>query len=202
LGGGLGNKKEVLLALIANGADVKVVSEWYGPAIFQASTIGFPEVVKAMVEKGADINAEGAFFAQTEGALLKGYTPITIAAYKDHLDLVKYLIGAGAKTGEGVEGKFFNSKTKCLTKVTDKTAIYYAIENGNLDMVKFLVESGGKWDKRLKLDQVKEKGLGVNDLGQQVYITTCFNDGAFTPSMYAKAAKMDEIFSYLKSKGL
>ena len=30
------------------------------------------------------------FFGQTEGALLKGYTALSIAALKDHLELVKY----------------------------------------------------------------------------------------------------------------
>ena len=148
---GFGNREAVMLALINNGADVKVVSGGYGPAIFQASQTGFVSVVKAMVEHGADINTEGSFFGQTEGVLLKGYTPLSIAALKDNLELVKYLIGAGAKTDIGVEGKFFNSKTGCLTKVSDKTAIYYAIENGNVDMVKFMVESDVKWWKRLKI---------------------------------------------------
>ena len=188
---GLGNLKEVMLALINNGADVKIVSDVYGPLIFQAAQIGYPEVVKAMVEKGADINAEGSFFGQTEGALLKGYTPLTIAAYKDHLELVKYLIGAGAKTDIGVEGKFFNPKTSCLTDVSDKTAIYYAIENGNVDMVRFMVDADVKWWKRLKIHQIKEKStsIGINALGQavKIYSTTCFQAGEYTPSLYVNA---------------
>jgi ankyrin repeat protein len=155
-----------------------------------------------MVDKGANVNTDGQFFAQTEGALLKGYTPLTIAALKDHLELVKYLLAAGAKSDKGVEGKFFNVKTNCLTGVTDKTAIYYAIENGNLEMVKAMVESGANWATRVTIKQVKERGTGFNMLGQQVYVTTCFDSDIYTPSMYAKAAKQAEINAYLKSKGL
>jgi ankyrin repeat protein len=59
LGGGFGNKEEVILALIANGADVKVESDWYGLAILQAAQIGDASVLKAMIEKGADINTQG-----------------------------------------------------------------------------------------------------------------------------------------------
>lgn len=202
LAAGLGTKQDVMMALINNGADVKIVSENYGPLIFQASQTGYVDVVKAMVDKGVDVNTDGQFFAQTEGTLLKGYTPLTIAALKDHYDLVKYLINAGAKTDKGVEGKFFNTKTNCLTKVTDKTAIYYAIENGNMAMVKFMVESGAKWDVRLKIDQIKERGTGFNTLGQKVYVTTCFDADLYTPSSYAKANKMEEMKDYLKSKGL
>ena len=205
LGSGFGNVKEIMLALINNGADVKLVSEGYGPLIFQACQAGIVEVVKAMVEKGADINTEGSFFGQTEGALLKGYTPLTIAAYKDNLELVKYLIGAGAKSDIGVEGKFFNSKTLCLTKVSDKTAIYYSIENGNLSMVKFMVESDLKWWKRLKIHQIKERSVssGTNVLGQAVtiYKTACFGAGEYTPSLYARNCKEDEIRKYLWEKG-
>jgi len=191
LGAGLGNKKEVMLALIANGSDVKITSDWYGPEIFQAAQTGFTEVVKAMVEKGADINTEGTFFGQTEGASLKGYTPLIIAAYEDNLDMVKYLIGAGAKTDAGVEGRFFNPKTSCLTKVSDKTAIYYAIENGNVPMVKFMVDADVKWWKHLKIHQIKERSIsqGINGLGQAVtiYTTECFDAGEYLPSMYVNA---------------
>ena len=203
---GLGNLKEVMLALINNGADVKITSEVYGPMIFQATQIGYPEVVKAMVEKGADINAEGSFFGQTEGALLKGYTPLTIAAYKDNLELVKYLIGAGAKVDMGVEGKFYNSKTSCLTKISDKTAIYYAIENGNVEMVKFMVDADVKWWKRVKIDQIKERSVsqGINGVGQGViiYSTSCFEAGEYTPSLYVNAVTKNKKTTATQNGGL
>jgi len=203
---GLGNLKEVMLALINNGADVKVTNEVYGPFIFQATQIGYPEVVKAMLDKGADINAEGSFFGQTEGALLKGYTPLTIAAYKDNLELVKYLIGAGAKVDIGVEGKFFNSKTSCLTKVSDKTAIYYAIENGNVEMVKFMVDADVKWWKRVKVDQIKERSVsqGINGVGQGViiYSTSCFEAGEYTPSLYVNAVTKNKKTTANQNAGL
>jgi len=190
LNGGTGNRKEVMLALITNGADVKLESKWFGPVIFQACQIGYTEVVKAMAENGADINMEGTFYGQTEGAMLKGYSPLIIAAYENNLDLVKYLIGAGAKTDAGVEGRFFNPKTGCVTKVSDKTAIYYAIENGNAEMVKFMVDADVKWWKRLKIHQIKEHSVSAGNVGGQavtIYTTTCFDAGEYLPSMYTNA---------------
>ena len=199
--GGFGAQSNVMLALINNGADVKTESEIYGPLIFQAAQTGFTEVVKAMVEKGADINAEGKFFAQSD-AQLTNYTPLTIAAFKNHVDLAKYLIGAGAKADKGVEGKFFNEKSKCLSKVSDKTAIYYAIENSSMDMVKLLVESGEKLWKRIKIHDMKKNELGVNVFGQPVEVITCFGAGEYIPSRYAKTLKLTELEDYLKAKGL
>jgi ankyrin repeat protein len=206
LNSGFSGYPNIILALINNGADVKAEGEIYGPMIFQATHAGFTDVVKAMVEKGADVNTEGKMFWQTEGALLKGYNPLIIAAMKGHLDLAKYLLGAGAKTGNGVEGKFFNEKTKCLTKVTDKTAIYYAIETGNMEMVKAMVESGEKWWTRVKVHEIKERSIshGTNMAGQAttIYSTRCFGAGEYIPSRYAKTMDMDEIQDYLKSNNL
>ncbi len=149
-----------MLALINNGADVKIESNIYWPLIFQAAQTDSVDVIMAMVEKGVDINTDGKFFAQSD-ALLRCFTPLTIPALNNHLELVKYLITAGAKTEKGVEGKFLNEKTKCLTKVSDKNAIYFAIENGNLEMVKFIAESQGNWAKRVKLHDMKKNELGA-----------------------------------------
>ncbi len=201
LNGGFGGYSNVMLALIKNGADVKIESAVYGPLIFQAAQTGSVEVIKAMVEKGVDLNTDGKFFAQSD-ALLTGYTPLTIAALKNHLELVKYLISAGVKTDKGVEGKFLHDKTKCLTKVSDKTAIYFAIENGNLEMVKFMAESQSNWSKRIKLHEMKKNELGVNVFGQKVEVISCYGAGEYIPSRYARAIKLPEIEDYLKTKGL
>lgn len=183
---GLGNVKEIMLALINNGADVKMNNEAYGPLLFQAAQTGITEVVKAMIEKGADINAEGRFFGQTEGALLTGYCALTIAAMKDNLELVKYLIGAGAKTDIGVEGNYYNARTRCLTHVSDKTPIYYAIENYNAEMVKFMAEADVKWWKRLKIHEKKQHGTEAV-VGGTAYVTSCFGAGLYVASMYIDA---------------
>jgi ankyrin repeat protein len=198
---GYGTNTSVMLALINNGADVKIESEAFGPMILQAAQSGSVDVVKAMVEKGSDINADGRFFAQSD-AQLKGFTPLIVAVMKDHLDLAKYLLGAGAKTDKAVEGKFMNEKTKCLSKVSDKTAIYFAVENGNMEMVKLLAESGGKWFDRIKIHEMKKKELGTDVMGQKVEVVSCFGAGEYIPSRYAKAVKLTEIEDYLKTKGL
>ena len=192
---GFGTKKEVMLAMINNGADVKIVNDNFGSLIIQASQTGFTEVVIAMKDKGADINAEADLYDDNSKASVKGFTSLTVAAMKNNLDLVKYLIGAGAKSNEGIHGLY--AKNGCVTTISGKTAIYFAIENANIEMVKFLAESGEKWWKRLKIHDKKKK------LDNGVYTTySCFDVGEYTPSMYAKENKQDEMKSYLKSKGL
>ena len=186
MGLGFGGHPEITIALVNNGADVKAVHPNNGPMIFQSAQMGSTEAVKAMIEKGADINTEGRFAGQAD-IQLKGFTLLTIAASLDNFELVKYLMSAGANTEIGIDGRFRSAKTNCVTKVSDKTAIYFAIENGNVDMVKYMVDADVKWWKRVKIYEVKQKSQGTDIFGDAVTITTCFGAGEYTPSLYVNA---------------
>lgn len=190
-----------LLLLVKAGADVKEVDEKWGSVLNLAIRKGYLNLVKAIVEGGADINAESKEYDEKAGQYIKGFTPLTVAAMTEKLDIVTYLLGAGSKPSEGVFGFSFNFKTNCATTVTNKTAIYYAIENGNLPMVKVLVEKGEfNWDlKPFKMNQMKQSSTNYG-YNVTTTITKCTSDGAYFPASYAKACGQVEIRAYLKEK--
>jgi ankyrin repeat protein len=202
LNAGLGNKKEVMLALIENGADVNRVHEQDGPALIQAAICGFAEVVKAMVEKGANVNVEDKMYDKQAQQYVNGFTPLTAAAMNNKLEVVQYLLEAGAKTGEGVHGFSYSLATKCATRVKNKTAIFFAIDNNNLEMLKLLHQKGAYNGKPVTINQLKQSQ--TSDFGSYTVTTTsCFTDGDYSPSAYAgKIGASGEVSSYLKANNL
>ncbi len=85
----------------------------------------FLNLVKVLIEKGADVNAVN----------INGRTPLMFAAQQGHLDLVKHLYEQGANIH-----KVLNIRA---------TALYIAAENGNLDTVKYLRQQGANIHKSL-----------------------------------------------------
>jgi len=194
LGGGLSLKKDAQLALVMNGANVKFTGKAWGPAILQAAQCGFVDVVKAMIEKGADMNTEGSAFTDAaHTASIDNYTPLTVAALKNHTELVKFLLAKGAKTtgisGSGTIRGTNDSGTviSCLGKVESKSAVYFAIDNGNDELAKFLVENKGYDGKKFGL---KAKKIG-----------NCTGGGSWKPSEYAKDGGRKDLAAYLKKAG-
>jgi ankyrin repeat protein len=192
-------REEVVLAFVNNGADINVESPTQGHALLQAAGYGFVKVLDAMFAKGADMNREFKVddWVNT-GQRLKGINPLMWAARNGNIDAVKLLVSKGAKLDEGAFGNGTNIKTKCLTSVKNKSAIYFAIESGNLEVVKYLVENTqGDWKKPVKIDKMTK----TSDLGFAV-VTSCYDDGSYSPSKYASESQLTEIANYLKSKKL
>ncbi|KAJ7256360.1 ankyrin repeat-containing domain protein [Mycena rebaudengoi] len=72
--------------LLANGADVNATeSSYFGNALQAAASEGHTEIVRLLIENGADINTPGL---------------VGIAAYGGHLDTVVLLLESGAKFGD------------------------------------------------------------------------------------------------------
>jgi ankyrin repeat protein len=76
------------------------------------------EMVKHLLTHGADINDQ-----------IHMYTPLILAIRKSHDEIAEYLIAQGADLGEICETKGY-------------TPIAYAVEQGNLRLVKKLIEAG------------------------------------------------------------
>lgn len=73
--------------------------------------------------------------------------------------------------------------------------MFFAIETGNIEIVKTLLEAKSGWTKALLIQQMKqEQNYGV------LTITKCFDIGAYIPSKYAKMLGFEEIQKLLKSK--
>ncbi|MHC4519284.1 MAG: ankyrin repeat domain-containing protein [Planctomycetota bacterium] len=104
------NRKEIVQLLLAKGATIS--------SIHVASQVGDFDTVKALLEQGADVNAQDG----------KGIRPLHYAIQAGHKELAELLIASGAD---------INSKNK-----GGYTSLYYAVWNRDTDMVKFLVTKG------------------------------------------------------------
>ncbi len=116
-----GNVREVK-RLIKSGAHVNetsfVKNVWYATALHIAALSGSLEMVKYLVEHGAEINYKKTF----------DQTALHMAAKSGSLKIFKYLVEHGADI-------------KCKNSL-DENALYVAASSGSLEIVKYLVEHG------------------------------------------------------------
>lgn len=188
-------QSEVIIALLNNGANVKIESILYGKPMLIAAGLGNIPVMEALVAHGANINDEFKVDDATTGQQLKGVTLLMWACSADHLEMVNWLIKNGVDLKEEAHGRSLNRKTNCVTKVEGKHAMYFAIESGNIEIVKALLDAAGGWTKALVIQQMKqESNFGM------LTITKCFDIGGYIPSKYAKTLGFEEIQKLLKSK--
>jgi ankyrin repeat protein len=115
---------------LGSGWDVNAQGEKYGrTALHLAAMNGHLEIVKLLLEHGADVNAK-----TKEGY---GYTALHSAASNGHLEIVKLLLEHGADV---------NAKTK----YGGYTALHSATMNGHLEIVKLLLEHGADVNAKTK----------------------------------------------------
>lgn len=202
LAGGVGNKENTLLSLLSMGADITIEDPVFGKCFTLAAKTGLVAVAKKMVEMGADIGETSKIYDVDLGQNLNGATPLIAATMHNHLDMIKYLISAGASIKEDAEGFSFNSKTGCATSVRNKSAIYFAIDNQNMEIITYFVEvSKLNWYRPLHIKQLKQKS--VSQMGNiEITSTKCFGNGDYKPGAYAKKMGQKEIYKYLKQHGL
>ena len=96
------------------------------PEICKVAETGDLEGVKALVERGADINSKTWFYRKT---------PLHHAAEKGYLEIVKFLVESGADK-------------EAKQKNNNLTPLHFAAAKCHLEIVKFLVERGA--DKEAK----------------------------------------------------
>ncbi len=190
---------EVLLGFINNGANVNEDVKRRGSIVVQAAAYGSPEVMAALIAKGVDINHEDAVSDGEEN--WKGYTALINATKTDNLPTVKYLVENGAKVTNGVNGTgtiySFKKNTKCTGyKVKNKSVIFFAIETGDMELVKYLIEAKNlSWKNIEPMEYEEPKGMTHNAEG-------CFPFGVFAPPAYAKKIGNEEMQKYLKDADL
>jgi ankyrin repeat protein len=143
------SKRDVAMALVDNGADPSIICEIsklqkFVP-ICQAADLGGVDMMKSMLDKGADINSEtvpSSLLKITATGLAgnnggKGYTPLIIALMNGKADVATFLIDKGASLKIGVHGLSILSSGSiiCLGMAKNKTPLYWAIEMGDIDVI-------------------------------------------------------------------
>ncbi|XP_023677104.2 ankyrin repeat and KH domain-containing protein 1-like isoform X5 [Paramormyrops kingsleyae] len=144
-----GGHVELAALLIERGANLEEVNdEGYTP-LMEAAREGHEEMVALLLAQGANINAQteetqetaltlaccGGFLEVADFLIKAGAdielgcsTPLMEAAQEGHLELVKYLLAAGANYH--------------ATTATGDTALTYACENGHTDVADVLLQAG------------------------------------------------------------
>lgn len=144
-----GGHVELAMLLLERGANIEEVNdEGYTP-LMEAAREGHEEMVALLLSQGADINAQteetfetaltlaccGGFLEVVDFLIKAGAeigaganTPLMEASQEGHLELVKYLIVAGADV---------NAATS-----SGDTALMYAADNGHTDVCEVLVSAG------------------------------------------------------------
>jgi ankyrin repeat protein len=110
---------------------VDYVTIW-GTWLHDASRYGMYDVVKYLIEKGANVNVKGGN---------RNAGPLTNAAFKGHKDIIELLLENGAILD---------------TSDFDVNPLFAAIYNGHIDVVKYLVENGIDLDASYDIGSLKD----------------------------------------------
>jgi ankyrin repeat protein len=102
---------------------------WERTPLILAAQMGYTEIVDLLLKKGAVINARDRI---NGSPLSRGNSALIQAARNNHLDVVRLLVAQARKPDVK------------LQNTNGKTAFWFAVENENLEMVKFLYSNGSK----------------------------------------------------------
>ncbi len=104
---------------------VRVANSGYynSTTLIEASRVGYLEVAKCLLERGADVNMADS----------RGGTPLCLASRKGHVEVVKVLLEAEADVNKANRW--------------GETPLYWASRNGHLEVVKALLAAEAEVDK-------------------------------------------------------
>lgn len=140
------NNVERVVELIGSDMELLNLVTTFGTFLHVAATHGKLEIVKKLIELGADINRRGAIL---------GGGAINEAASDGHIEIVRYLLSCGAELD---------------VSEPERNPLFSAILGGHIDIVKLLIENG--IDIHVKYTGESMKNMGAlafaHERGQKV----------------------------------
>ncbi len=193
------NKSDLIKMLIGAGADVNQKDKSGISPIMYAAERDSKDAIAILLDNGVDINNTFKWFETKLQADMKDFTLLAMAASKNNVELVKYLIGRGAECTVATHGMFpiNTGNGVCLAQVKNKYVLNYATETGNLELVKAIVEGCNLKTYSFTWQQFEVKPSSVSKA------SGCYGGGKYTrASDYAKSIGQKEIYEYLKANNL
>ena len=170
------NHLNTVKALVAAGVNVNEEDRFAATPLIQAAQKGYFDIINVLISAGAHIdqpNQKGMTplmvvadkgLTESVQTLIKLHadlnltntreynkTALIYAVEKNHMDIVKALIAAGADVNiNSYDYDRKNSESSDLRKYEPKPALIYAVEKGSVDIVKTLIVAGADVNSGLK----------------------------------------------------
>ncbi|KMQ91742.1 ankyrin repeat domain-containing protein 17, partial [Lasius niger] len=180
-----GGHEEVVRVLLEAGANVEDHNENGHTPLMEAASAGHVQVAKILLEHGAGINTHSNEFKESA---------LTLACYKGHLEMVRFLLEAGADQ---------EHKTDEM-----HTALMEASMDGHVEVARLLLDSGAQVN--MPTDSF-ESPLTLAACGGHVDLAMLLierganieevNDEGYTPLMEAAREGHEEMVALLLSQG-
>lgn len=180
-----GGHEDVVLVLLGAGANVEDHNENGHTPLMEAASAGHVGVAKILLDHGAGVNTHSNEFKESA---------LTLACYKGHLEMVRFLLSAGADQ---------EHKTDEM-----HTALMEASMDGHVEVARLLLDSGAQVN--MPADSF-ESPLTLAACGGHVELAMLLlerganieevNDEGYTPLMEAAREGHEEMVALLLSQG-